>query len=538
MTAWFNADLNYLFVEIFPEESLRVGLALKSPLLSEPAFRILVNERALEVAGGQPRSQQNRTIFGRRCSDFTDDTESISRMIDHAGTAMADRYKLALDKISSENVLDELSVPKWSELLLLGHIIPKESSTGVTPKVRVFYDEMMAAARAAVHKTIHRVFEDGIVRLVDMKTTTPFLGVGWETSPPSSLNSDVIDAKRSYTVPKHELQHSQSFTRIWEMSLNRHQRALTSLFWQSVRHVKAEQMSTFFSAAGTAATDFALELDRAVRRGDLPPHEAHSLAPAGVPAHFGRLFAGAERALHELAASLVGRDPDTFVYAATPHLVLALDDNEMNFLRLADDETRFQAEVPEAAAGPIGPGPAFHTGLSVASTASSTGDFDFVGRRGRHVSGDDDIDDGFAFGYDDDGASTVVGSLVAQDGVSTVYDRRRVLVGAPGGSVASTASERFTDDDGLDAVYADAASAVPGAHRLRGQGLADIVEEETSNDCGAFGLSDDDMMDDGDDLSFMDEGSEDEGVCSDDDDGEEKKSDDDDFEVVSVPDCG
>lgn len=518
MTAWFNADLNYLFVEICPEEALRIGLTLKIPILSEAAFRILANERALEVAGGQPRFQPARTIFGRRCSHFTDDTESISRIIDHAGTAMADRYKSALDTVFSDDLLDRLYIDEWKELCALDEIIPKPCPTDLPLPVRTQYEKMMANARAAVRQAIDDIFQGGGAHLLEKNNHERLLGGSWQAKFSTCLDADVVDAKRSYTVPKRELSGSQSFEMMWKHWLNQHQRALCPLFWQGFRYVSWVHMyDKFFSTTTDITADFIDLFAKAQgqREQTLPasPLSIHALAddPSG---YFCGLFQHVVDALHAFATRLVDRDGEAFAYTVTPHLLLTLDDDEMNFLRLADDETRFQADVPEADMGPSGPGPAFHTGHSVVGASDLDADFENLALVG-----------------DDDGASTVVGSLVAQDGVSTVYDRRRVL------AATSSASERFTDDeeDSMSAEYVDSVRASLAARQSRGQVLEAVVEGEerqrSDEGHGAFGLSDDDEELEGDD-----EDEESDGSIS-----EEKESDfeegDDDFEIVSMSDC-
>ncbi|KAF3767852.1 hypothetical protein M406DRAFT_328906 [Cryphonectria parasitica EP155] len=456
ITAWFNADRNYLIVELLPEETLRIGLTLKIPLLAEPAFRILVNERALEVAGGQPRAQPRQTIFGRRCSDFsgTDTSEAISRIVEYAGTAMADRYKLAVDNLLGDNALDILQVPEWQDLRILDHVIPKDDAVdGHFGPVRDAYDKLMSGIRFKFHNIVNKV----------MSLPSSNLGselFSAETCEPGANTKsllDMVDGLRAYSVPQNELNSSQHFPTIYHR-LGMYQRALCPFIWKELDSISTDDFPK--SDIIWDANMFIVKLNRATAAGDLPDLlDQHRARAANANRFIAQLLEHVVDGLCAYVGPLFERDEASFLYALHPHLVLTPDDHEMNFLRLVDDETRFEAPVPEADYGPNGPGPAFHTG----HTLPSVSDLNFEDLSVRSTS---------AVGESDDGASTVVGSAVAQDGFSTVYNSRRVLARSDEPSVSS---EHFTDE-GMSADYADAEYAVPAAHQARGQVLAGLVE--------------------------------------------------------------
>lgn len=401
---------------------------------------------------------------------------------------MADRYKAALDMVLSDDILDILDIDEWKELRSLDGIIPNASYMGTILPVRYHYDNMMAETRSAVRRAINEtVSSGGGFHVPENYAAVPLPEDIWQGKFRAELME--MDAKRGYTVPKRELSNTQSFDKIWKYSLNQHQRALCPLFWHSFIGVTRPARECMMNMLSThVATDFVLEFARMQDQGclNLPTWLSHiDFTAGGLSAYFSGLFQHVEEALRTFAARLVSREANEFVYAVTPHLLLTLDDNEMDFLRLADDETRFQADVPEADMGPSGPGPAFHTGHSVASASSLDLDFENL-----VLAGDDDSD----------GAGTVVGSMVAQDGVSTVYNRHRVL--AVGSPAASSASERFSDETD-DIEYADAQYTVPAAHQSRGQALERVVEEGGSSDEDhlAFEFSDEEEEDSDEDDS-------------------------------------
>lgn len=439
-------------MELCPEETLFVGHILKTPLLTEPAFRILVNERALEVAGGQPRLQPTTTVFGRRCSGFTgtDVAESISRMIEHASNAMAERHKIALDGLCGDNALDLLEIPQWQRLCALDGMISHSKEAGGLRHTRAAYDRMMSMIRQVFRNSVDGVVHAGAgdlpTDLIDSDRNDYFRRKG--------LTVEQIDEKRACSVPKRELTTTYSFGSVYA-SLNRYQRALTPIMWQAL-NAMADGPSVFVNKIVVVNTvaDFRVKFDQARRDSKFPGLDVPDLSwPTSHDAFCNILFKEIMAGLKAYVGPLVNRDEQAFTYTLTPHLLLALNDHELNFLRLADDESTFQTEAPETDLGPSGPGPAFHTGQTIPSVSDL--DFDKLTIESS------------------DGATTVGGSLAVQDGVSTVYDRNRVLARPDASSVTS---EQFTDGD-MSAEYADAEYEVPADHQLRGQNLAHIVEE-------------------------------------------------------------
>ncbi|KUI68254.1 hypothetical protein VM1G_04434 [Cytospora mali] len=419
VTAWFNEGNNFVFVEMLPEETIRIGTVLDIPAISEPAFRILVNERALVIAGGDPR-KSNRTIFGRKPSDCltgTDDTEKIMQKIEHAGVIMAERYKNAIDNLCSSNALLLLGVPEWKKILDLGKVIPDDKALGVS------YNALVSA--------IQLQFREAVEQVINM--------------PPADLPTDVniqgmnedIDIALSYSVSKNELFSGKSFEPVYA-TLNRAQKALCPLLWLGLRKMS---MGYFIDLQDVqrAALKFSMDLRAAKKKGQLLPGSY----PAGFDTYdadfFADLFDHAIDQLKIYVEPLISRTNLDFNYLITPHMVLCLNEQEMGYFRF-EDGMAHENNIPETDLGPSGPGPAFHTGTTVLSASDSV---------------TDDLENLTI--NSDGGASTVVGSKVAQDGYSTVYDRRQVL-----SQSESIASEHFTDD-AMSAEYAEAGAAVSAA---------------------------------------------------------------------------
>ncbi|CAN8102279.1 unnamed protein product [Discula destructiva] len=454
VAAWFNADGNSSFIELCPEESLRIGLALKIPMISEPAFRILVNERALEVAGGQPRPEPTKTIFGRRCTSFTgtDAAEQISRMIEHASVGMAERYKVALNRLRDDDALDMLSVSQWYLLRALYDYMVENTEDSSFAPVHSALKKLMDSIHAMYLNAVDAVINCNGTGLPISHNLIRFapIQVAQGRGP---LTVEDIDDMRAFSVPRNELL-DRPFVTIYN-SLDQYQRALTPFIWQGLRSLDSDSFTRSSNdPVGLHKSDLLAEVDNVRHMGNLPQYMVNSinyiLQVVQKPTFLDHTVASILNGLREYIDTLTVRDK-SFHYRVTGHLVLALSDHEMNFLRLGNEEGTFQAEAPETDMGPSGPGPAFHTGRTVASVC----ELDLAG-----------------LALSDDGTSTVMGSVAAQDGLSTVHDRHRVLARSAGPSVAS---EQFTDESDE---YADAEYALPAEHQARGQALAQIIEQE------------------------------------------------------------
>lgn len=496
VVTWFNAGNNYIFVEILPEETLRIASIIRAPVLAFAAFRILVNEHALVIAGGHVRGEQarkNTTIFGRRssgCLSGTEQTDMVMRMVEHAGVAMAERYKQAIDDICGPNALAILDVPEWNELTLLDQVIPSDLSLSARRTYNALLDEIRAVILRVVKKCVDSPRDKRPV------TRERFF------SHAASSRWDSSETGLSYLVSKKDSLTSHSLSAVYT-GLNMYQRALCPFVWLEMRDLLLADLIGTQDAYG-AASAFSEAFYNAKKKKQLLSDSYPDIFDNYSPGFYKCLFEHAVSSLSAYAAGFSQRPDNEFGYSITQHLVLSLNEKELDYLRF-EDETVYETDIPEAELGPTGPGPAFHTGITVPSVSDSV------------IGGMDDM----AI-RSDDGTSTVVGSVVVQDGISTVYDRNRVLTPSE-----SLASERFTDE-AMSADFAEAEYALPAAHQPRGQALAAYVEgEQDDDDDGPTGggLHDDGDDDDDDSEAFMEsELSIDEG-----DDDE----DEDDMEIIT-----
>lgn len=501
VVTWFNAGNNYIFVEILPEETLRIASIIRAPVLAFAAFRILVNEHALVIAGGHVRGEQarkNTTIFGRRssgCLSGTEQTDMVTRMVEHAGVAMAERYRQAIDDISGPNALAILDVPEWNQLTLLDQVIPNDLSL----LVRRTYNLLLDAIRAVMLRAVTKCVDKAYAKPTNLVTREKFF------SHAAKSRWDMSEMGLSYLVPKRELVTSHSFSAIYT-SLNRYQCALCPFMWLEMRDLFITDLVNT-QEAYDAASAFSVEFQNAKKRGLILSGPYPDIFDKHDAGFYRRLFEHAVSNLSAYGASFSQRPDTEFGYSINQHMVLSLSEKEMDYLRF-EDESIYETDIPEAELGPTGPGPSYHTGITVPSMSDSV------------VGGMDDM----AI-RSDDGASTVVGgSVVVQDGISTVFDRKRVLTPS-----ASLASERFTDD-AMSADVAEAELAVPAGHQSRGQALVDYVEGSQDvaidDDLAAGDLPGDEYDSEAfveSDLSIEDGGDED----------DEDEDDEDDMEIIS-----
>lgn len=393
------------------------------------------------------------------------------RMVEHAGVAMAERYKRAIDDICGPDALAILDVPEWNQLTFLDQVLPSDESLPSRRSYNVLLDKI----RGVILKVVLKCVDNTSNRLPNFIMREKFF------SHAAKSRWDMSELGMSYLVPKRDLVSSQSFSDVYA-GLNKYQRALCPFVWLEMRDLFIRDLVGTQEAYNAAMAFFhAFQEDK--ERGLIPSDSYPDVFDKDDLGFYKRLFDHALSNLSAYGASFSERPDREFGYSITQHLVLNLSEAEMDYLRY-ENETVYEADIPEAKFGPGGPGPAYHTEDSVPSVSDSV------------VGGMDDMTIRSSCSG---GASTVVGSVVVQDGISTVFDRRRVL--AP--SSRELASERFTDD-AMSADFAEAEFAVPTAHQPLARALEDYVagsqegdDDDRAADRGLdLGLDDDDDDDD------------------------------------------
>ncbi|KAF3072397.1 hypothetical protein CFAM422_005286 [Trichoderma lentiforme] len=451
---WIMYGDNTKFIEVLPEEALQIGFALELVQVTQCAFRILVNELALKDTSTDSNRDLSRvTIFGRRLGNLDDELQNI---VQHAARALVERILLIPDSFQSQYSLDCWMVDEWVKLRKMEGILIEHRSASGLLALNALRDLMMA-----IQTTVSSAFD----KLV--------LG---DTEDQRRALMSMDDDRATYVLPN-DFQLLENIL----PELNLHQKLLCPFIYQQMGEMwdaNNSQSKWLTAAYGLSTGSLRVQMARAqvhVQRMIEKAPELAALAPFEM---FMSQENGVEggtlsvkdplidlnilnRQIHDAilpySSSWVRFDIEPALNL-TRHMLLTLDNNELKFLPLwaggCNDGTGgvFETELPPAQWGPNGPGPAYHTGNTIPSTTSSVSgsladDFSTMKVRG----------------------STVVGSLDAQDSISTVYARDHVIA-----DNVSVASESF-DMDGTE-YYQEARFVIPAEHQDTGRAVDMMVE--------------------------------------------------------------
>ncbi|CAG9997862.1 unnamed protein product [Clonostachys byssicola] len=459
---------NTTFIEVLPEEAFRIGYRLQLPEITQAAFRILVNELALEEAAdgfepGKPRRQVS--VFGRRLGSTDDETVNV---IQHAARAFTDRIVKQHHETIAPALLDRLELEEWEKLKTLEQALEQEDeSLGfLLLKLRSLMREIQNYVTSNLNSALYRCAD-------------------WDCS---YLDKDRV----LYTEPKDFkplrdilLKFNTTQKLLCPIVSTTIRNDLTSItkdvyFRQEIQSLKRELLLAVARAPyGRDFSSWGPVLERI-------PDNALMQRPYIVKEPLLNLGKLRSDIVDGLAITKTwDRIKHRFQFALplTRHMLLTLNDNEMKYLPLwaggNDDGTGgvFEDFLPPAEMGPNGPGPAYHTGQTLLSETSS-------------VSGSlmDELE------AIDIAGSSVARSVDVQDGTSTVYRPDRVI--ALGSSIAS---ESFYDGA---SEFDRAVWAAPAAHQDV-PGLDDVdISVPGDDDSGSdatitsFGDDFDDDLDD------------------------------------------
>ncbi|ROT40522.1 hypothetical protein SODALDRAFT_356530 [Sodiomyces alkalinus F11] len=469
---------NSAFIEVLPEESLRLGATFKFIDMTRAAFRILVNEFALEETGangGNPASSKV-TLFGRRRQNLEDDWKNA---IQHAARAMVDRIHSLVDLLQSDLLFDELDMDQWQRLRALEALLEPHREDDL-------YRDAVQLAKS-LSTTLVDHFREEIVNECSDGALSQY------NTPLRRYDDD----RALYVDPQDFVSTADVY-----QSFNPVQKALCRVFYDEFRtkwQVRRYQMAGLFSESASSINHFAKKardlhaalLELVAARPELLHDDSEwrevleSDKCGNVTPPFFRLDQFEKQvteALQPLIFSAAAAQADISPpIKLTRHLLLVLTDDEFKYLPLwaggNDDGTGavFENALPPADFGPVGPGPSYRTGFTVPSDAtdgaSSLGDdLRSLALDGRSTLGPDSLDP-------------------QVDSASTIYDRRRVVA-----DDVSIHSEAFTDGT---AEYKEAQFEVP-IHR--GKASSDEATKKKADDVDRMYNSDgDDDYDDHDD---------------------------------------
>jgi hypothetical protein len=452
-----------VFIEVLPEESLSIGFTLELPQVTRPAFRILVTELALEEAGdGKRANNRHVTIFGRRLGEVGDERYNL---VQHAARALIERLTSQLNLLLSSDLLDFWELKEWKKLRQIENLLVAEDVDGA-------FGRALAQVRLLMAALAHRV-----IAIMESAFETKCSRLSW---------SHADRARATYTAP-------QDFDQMMSIipRLTRTQLLLLTFFYSELEdkvYIKVLETGRsdhpgsrgrYFSHM---LRDLEIELQILV---DANPARAYrdswqflflSDAESGSTPqtprdwHLRRTLPRPLIRLDILEDELLDRvrpialsheriDPWGFEppLKITQHLLLALTSNEMKFLPLwaggNDDGTGgvFEQFLPPAEMGPSGPGPSYHTGMTVSSAPPSLSGSLMDEITAMKIQG-----------------STTAGSVDVHDSISTAHRPDRVIA-----LDSSIPTASFAEDN---SDYDAARFQEPANHQAAGQSVAMLVD--------------------------------------------------------------
>lgn len=398
ISSWVCAKNNQAFIETFPEEAIKIGFATQDKRITEAAYSILVNELALELADTffPRRDYTHRTVFGRKKGDAGDE---INNLVQHGARALIERVTMYHHMLTNEDILDSWTVPEWGRMCDIEQTLTGTKTIKAKTALRLLQD---------AKKSIRDEAREALTLVIDQ----PHHGSEYFAA---------IDSDRSFYVAAADFEPASEII----ARLNTTQHFLMPYIYYDLE--QALHKDTLLRCARErfapgakypfgaiklySAVDAAImEIDEEERdwlRITKPPFEEWLSVE--------RLYSQMQDFIKPVASTWM-REGLVAQLNLTRHLLLTMSINETKYLPLWADGSNdgtggvFENEIPHAHMGPSGPGPAFHTGLTEASDASSVGS-SFV----------DEMD-----GLDMRGTDTLR-SVNVNDGISTVYRSDQVI---------------------------------------------------------------------------------------------------------------
>lgn len=462
VSSWMLAKTNSVFIEVLPEEAIKIAFDIQHAAIATSAYRILVNELALENAHqATPEDDFRRaTIFGRTKGDPGDE---IRNLIQHGARTMVERATMTANLVTSEDAPDNWDIPEWARLCSLETLLTQERD----PLCATALD----GARSLKETIKARLDEE--IRYVFYKKT---IGLARYAS---------VDFDRAkYVEPK-----NWRFLHAIIPNFNTTQKFLMPYIYDGLedsivfdRLFDPSSLSIHALLLNSALTELkrkALRVDSATLLGEEIRNllfESNSDLPTTAEEPWFRgldFYDQLKEYMFPIARTWQRHDIDPPLNL-TQHLLLNLTANELRYLPLwaggCNDETGgvFEDILPPAAMGPIGPGPSYRTGMTVGSDASSVAS-SFVGEMSA---------------LDMRGTDTLA-SIGVNDSVSTIYRPDEVIVDDE--SIAP--SDSFSVDQDYDAARLAVVETGPPSEDSASQSV-DFMEDLSDDSTSTIGEND------------------------------------------------
>ncbi|KAI1394076.1 uncharacterized protein F4822DRAFT_386990 [Hypoxylon trugodes] len=355
---WFMTEPNTEFIDINTEAAFKVAWTLKLPNVTRAAFRILVAEKTLDTLAVRfPARSPRHTVFGRPRVDLPDDLQTV---VQYATHKFADRIQYTFDVMKSDKFYDMVELVEYRKFVAVGEILRITISN--------IPDSEAKSCRATKLNQLFSAFIILSTKLLEYKDL--LLHEAMESDPTIEQRVD-FDRDRKCYVPHNNW--AEIIVLYREFSDAQH--LLKPHFWENLAAYPQQYTEPYYTDRFLSeyVQTYNFRLSEAIA---YIHFETGSFNSADLRFHLPEFR-------EELAASLDNMYLKwTKCALETPltrtnHLVLSLSEDEFVYLPLwadgLNDETGgvFDPLVPDADLGPIGPGPAYHSGATVGTDVSS-----------------------------------------------------------------------------------------------------------------------------------------------------------------------
>ncbi|KAI0136012.1 hypothetical protein F4776DRAFT_115826 [Hypoxylon sp. NC0597] len=363
---WLMAEPNDEFIDINAEAALKIAWTLKLRNVTRAAFRILVVEKTLESLAPEPQAKgSRRTIFGRPREDLPDDLQTV---VQYAALKLVDRVQQTLAGLKSDQFYDLAKILEYQKLVRIGKIISAALASIPPPSTKKSASEAETTRFVRLNE-LSSLFSNLKEKLSEYKDW--IVRESLKAMPKIDDQRDFDRDRRCYVS-----RIDWNPTAVIYSNFSDAQRLLTPCFWEGLSSYPNSYNKPLSPNAllDVLANQFNRAVDETIQY--LHPENGSETKPQSLHFNLPELRLQLGVALTELWSKWTRPALETPL-TRTKHMVLALSDDEFKYLPLwadgLDDGTGgvFGSAVPDADLGPIGPGPAYHTGDTVATDTSS-----------------------------------------------------------------------------------------------------------------------------------------------------------------------
>ncbi|KAI1409120.1 hypothetical protein F5Y13DRAFT_170760 [Hypoxylon sp. FL1857] len=363
---WLMAEPNTEFIDINTESALKIAWTLQLPNVTRAAFRVLVVEKALDTLAREPQAKGSRcTVFGRPREDLPDDLQTV---VQYAALKLVDRVQQTLAWLKSDQFYDLLEIQEYQKLIRIGDLANAALANSLPPSANILASEAEIARFIRLNdlRSLFTALNEKLLEYKEWMVREALIAA------PNNEGQRDLDRDRRCYVPRTDWNPTIAIYGGFSDA----QRILTPCFWEDLA---STPLAYYKPGCPDADLDELVDRFNATLNGNIQylyPNGGNEVGfdtPGFDATEFRRQLSSALGVLWKGWTRPDLEAPLT----RTRHMVLALSDDEFKYLPLwaggLDDGTGgvFDAVVPDADLGPIGPGPAYHTGDTIATDASS-----------------------------------------------------------------------------------------------------------------------------------------------------------------------